>query len=97
MSVHIETQSQSPSPDTSGARMKVINPIGTMGPSSPALILAFSDDHLRLLVHRIVLVGSTVQVRAGDLVVFGRVCSSTDAEEGFEIEVALQREFDLKS
>jgi hypothetical protein len=73
------------------ARVKVLNPLLSMGPSMHAELLGFSEGVLKLRVPQHVLVGSTVQVRTPGRVAFGEVRSSMPAGEQDEIEVTVQR------
>ena len=68
-------------------RVKVIDKLGTLGPSSPASLIAVSEHEVRLRVQRSIQVGSTVHVRAGELIVFGHVRASVPTETGFDIDV----------
>ncbi len=73
------------------ARVKVLNPLTSSGPSMHGELLGFSDAGLQVRVPRCVLVGSTVQVRTPGRVVFGEVRSSIPAGAQYEIEVLVQR------
>jgi hypothetical protein len=73
------------------ARVKVLNPVSSTGPSMPAQILSFSRSGFQIRVPRCILVGSTVQVRTREKIAFGEVRSSIPAGAEFEIGVEVQR------
>jgi hypothetical protein len=73
------------------ARVKVVNPIGSTGPSVSALILSFSDVQLQIRVPRSILVGSQVMVRTGELVMFGDVTSAQQNDGAYEIAVTVRQ------
>jgi hypothetical protein len=69
------------------ARVKVVDPLLTMGPSSPAHVLRVWGTGLSLRVHCAILRGSTVQVRTSDRILFGRVQFCLPSGTEFEISV----------
>ncbi len=73
------------------AKLKVVDPLATMGPSSAAEILSSSDRVLRMRVTRNILVGSKVQVRTSSRIIFGEVLSMTPVERAYEIVVDVER------
>ena len=72
------------------ARIKVLDPLTSMGPSMEAELLSSSDSDLQLKVPRWIIPGSAVQVLTSKGVVFGRVWSSTEAGSGFEVDIAVE-------
>jgi hypothetical protein len=72
------------------ARVKVLNPLTSTGPSMHAGLVNCSQTSLQVRVPRCILRGSAVQVRTSDGIVFGEVQSCVPAESEFEIEVTLQ-------
>ena len=72
-------------PTPGPARIKVLNPMITTGPSISCELLAISEDRLLVRVPRFIVVGSTVQVRSGKYVAFGTVTTCIGFESGFEI------------
>ena len=73
------------------ARLKVIDPLLTMGPSAAAEVLSASQSVLRIRVPRRVLAGSKVQIRTEQRILFGEVLSAAAMPAGFEIVVDVQR------
>ncbi len=73
------------------ARVKVLDPLTSSGPSMHAELLSFSDADLHLRVPRRILIGSTVQVRTRGRLAFGEVRYSVSAGEQYEIGVVVQR------
>ena len=73
------------------ARVKVLNPVTSSGPSMHAQIISFSPGGFQVRVPRCILVGSAVQVRTRENVAFGEVRSSVPAGTEFEIGVQVQR------
>lgn len=71
------------------ARVKVLDPLMTMGPPSPAHALAIWGNGLRLRVNRAILRGSMVQVRIGERLGYGRVQFCLPC--GTEFEVSVER------
>ncbi len=67
------------------ARVKVLHPILTDGPSTKGEILAISGNLLRVRVPGVIVVGSTVQVRSGEQLGVGTVRTSASGE----IEIAI--------
>jgi hypothetical protein len=73
------------------ARLKVVDPLLSMGPSKHVEILSASDCILRMRVPRIMFVGSKVQVRTNARIMFGEVIAVTQVGTGSEIVVDVQR------
>jgi hypothetical protein len=72
------------------ARIKVLDPLTSLGPSVEAELLSFSDADYQLHVPRWIIPGSTVQILTSKRVVLGRVWLSTDDGHGFEVHVAVE-------
>jgi len=72
------------------AKLKVVDPLATMGPSSAAEVLSSSDRVLRMRVTRNILVGSKVQVRTSSRIIFGEVLSIRPVERAYEIVVDVE-------
>jgi hypothetical protein len=86
--------SPSSAPDLRGvvemwARVKVLNPLTSTGPSMHAELIGSSETDLHLRVPRCIFRGSSVQVRTHQGIVFGAVQSCVAAGSEFEIGVAL--------
>lgn len=73
------------------ARVKILHPMITTGPSMHAEILAFSESWMQVRVPNLIVVGATVQIRSGHRVAFGSVRSSVSTGPDYEIEVAVER------
>jgi hypothetical protein len=83
----VESQAAMPAP----ARIKVVNPLTSLGPSMQAEVLGCSDANLRVRVPRLIVAGSTVQIRTRGRTAFGEVRSSISTGAEFEIEVDVRR------
>jgi len=86
--------SPSPAPNLGGvaetwARVKVLNPLTSTGPSMHAELTSSSETDLHIRVPRCIFRGSSVQVRTNVGIVFGAVESCVPAGAEFEIGVAL--------
>jgi hypothetical protein len=71
------------------ARVKVLNPLTSTGPSMHAELISSSETDVHLRVPRCIFRGSSVQVRTHQGIVFGAVQSCVAAGSEFEIGVAL--------
>jgi hypothetical protein len=69
------------------ARVKVLDPLMTMGPSSPAFVLKTWDTGLRIKLRTAILRGSLVQVRVEGKLAFGRVQLCLPAGQEFEVSI----------
>jgi hypothetical protein len=72
-------------------RVKVLDPITSLGPSAPARLMAICESGMHVRVLSPIFVGALVQVRSSDVSAFGRVryCIPVGAE--FQIGVKVQR------
>ncbi len=75
---------------TATARVKVLNPLTSIGPAMHAELVDASDGGLHLRVPRAVLVGSAVQIRTRDHLVFGEVRASMAVGGAYEIQVVVK-------
>ena len=71
-------------------RVKVLDPIVSLGPSAPARLMAICGSGMHVRVSSSIFVGALVQVRSSALSAFGRVryCFPVGAE--FQIGVKVQ-------
>ena len=76
---------------TATARVKVLDPLTSVGPAIHAELVGASDSGLHLRVPRFILVGSAVQIRIRDEVAFGEVRESVAIGGAYEILVAVKR------
>jgi hypothetical protein len=76
-------------PTISAARIKVLDPITSVGPSGPAHLLNSSQQSLHIRVPRSIFVGSFVQVRSSGGIAFGQVRYCIPAGWEFQIGVKL--------
>ncbi len=81
------TQLAAPGP----ARLKMVDPLATMGPSSPCEILHSSGSTLHVRAKRQMFPGSKVQVVTPERIMFGEVLSACQSDAAFEIVVEVQR------
>ena len=73
------------------ARVKVLHPMLTAGPSMHAEIISRAESQLTIRVPRLIVYGSTVQVRSGKEVMFGKVYASVVIGSDCEIAVNVER------
>lgn len=79
------------------ARVKVLDPLTSIGPSMHAELLESSASDHKLWVPRWIIPGSTVQVLTPNGVVIGTVWFSAESGQGFEIEVSVDPAADQRS
>jgi hypothetical protein len=79
--------------DSATARVKVVDPLATIGPSTPPRILSSSDTGLSLEMRREVLPGSLLHVRTRDRIFLGRVHRCVPLGTEFEIAVQIVETF----
>lgn len=72
------------------ARVKVLDPMTSIGPSMEAELMQASDSDLRLRVPRWIIPGSAVQVLTPKGVLFGKAWFAIQTETGFDVEVAVE-------
>ena len=73
------------------ARVKILHPVITTGPSMHAEILGLAEKWMQVRVPRLIVVGSTVQVRGGGRVAFGSVSASVAVGPDYDIRVDVER------
>jgi hypothetical protein len=73
------------------ARVKILHPAITTGPSMHAEILGLAEKWMQVRVPRLIVVGSTVQVRGGGRVAFGSVRASVAVGPDYDIDVDVER------
>jgi hypothetical protein len=71
----------------SDARMKVVNPLTSTGPSIGAWVVNESANTLLVRFPRVVFVGALVQVRTRGKIVFGEARSCTFKGSEYEIDI----------
>jgi hypothetical protein len=71
------------------SRVKVLDPISSLGPSSPAQLMAICESGMHVRVSSSIFVGALVQVRSSDISAFGRVRYCIPAGSEFQIGVKL--------
>lgn len=72
------------------ARVKVLDPLTSIGPSMEAELLGSSGSDYQLRVPRWIIPGSAVQVLTSKGVVMGKVWFAAEAGGSFEVEVAVE-------
>jgi len=69
------------------ARLKSLDPVTSIGPSTVVQVIEISRHGLKLLVHRLILPNSLVQVTMFNEVITGKVRHSTPVADGFHIGI----------
>jgi PilZ domain len=71
------------------ARLKSLDPVTSLGPSTVAQIIEVSDHGLKVRVDRPLTIGASVQILAAGRIVLGRVrhCLSLDTDYHIGIQV----------
>jgi hypothetical protein len=92
LAAKLDAESAAGAETTPAARIKVLDPILSNGPSGPAHLLNASLQSLHVRVPRSIFVGAFVQVRSSVGIAFGQVryCipAGTDFQIGVKLEVA---------
>jgi hypothetical protein len=70
-------------------RVKVVDPLLTTGPSSPACLLRAWDTGMTLKVHCAIFRGSLVQVRTNDKILLGRARLCLPSGTEFEVSIEI--------
>lgn len=73
------------------ARVKILYPAITTGPSMHAEVLGLGENRMQVRVPLLVVAGSTVQVRTGGRIAFGSVRASLAIGGDYEIDVDVER------
>jgi hypothetical protein len=76
--------------EDSPARIKVLDPMVSLGPSFQARVVNTSSNGLKVRAPRSILQGSVVQVRFQGRIVLGKVKHCTPVENEFDIGVRLK-------
>ncbi len=71
-------------------RMKIIDPLLTMGPSARVEVVNWSDSEVCVRLPRQVLVGAMVHLRAADKIFIGEVRRANSLESGHEIHIQVK-------
>jgi hypothetical protein len=79
------------------ARIKVIDPLLSLGPSDPARLLSRSNTCLNVLVSRAIFAGSMVYLRLSEGIAFGRVRRCMASGDEFEIAVEVTQHMQADS
>ena len=75
--------------DSETARVKLVDPIASTGPSAPARVLKIGSKFIELEVRRDLLKGSTIHVRTKDLIAFCRVEHSEQIGPCFVVKLTV--------
>ena len=89
----VECRSEIRVGEDSPARVKVLDPMTSLGPSFHARVANKSSKGLKLRVPRSVLPGSVVQIRFGDGIVLGEVKYCIPVEDEFDIGICLKEDW----
>jgi len=73
------------------SRVKVLDPITSLGPSAPARLMAISESGMHVRVTNPIFVGALVQVRSSEISTFGRVRYCIPVGSEFQIGVKVQK------
>jgi hypothetical protein len=73
------------------SRVKVLDPITSLGPSAPARLMAICESGMHVRVASPIFVGALVQVRSSDVSAFGRVRYCIPVGSEFQIGVKVQK------
>jgi hypothetical protein len=90
MNTQIPVEAMAAGSPAHGTRIKVLDPLTSIGPSMEAELLSSSDSDYQLRVPRWILPGSVVQVLTANGVVMGKVWFAAQVRGGFEVEVAVE-------
>jgi hypothetical protein len=72
-------------------RVKVLDPITSLGPSAPAQLMSISESGMHIRVSSSIFVGALVQVRSSEVSAFGRVRYCIPVGSAFQIGVKVQK------
>ena len=73
------------------SRVKVLDPITSLGPSAPARLMAICESGMHVRVTNPIFVGALVQVRSSAVSAFGRVRYCIPVGSEFQIGVKVQK------
>lgn len=85
-----QVEATAASPAQLRARIKVLDPLTSIGPSMEAELLSSSGSDYQLRVPRWIIPGSIVQVLTSKGVLMGKVWFAAEVDGAFEIEVAVE-------
>jgi hypothetical protein len=89
----VELRSEARVAEDSPARIKVLDPMISLGPSFHARVVNTSSKGLKVRVPRSILQGSVVQVRFQERIVLGKVKYCTPVEDEFDIGIRLKEDW----
>jgi hypothetical protein len=89
----VERRSEVRAAEDSAARIKVLDPMVSLGPSFQGRVVDTSIKGLKVRVPRSILQGSIVQVRFQDRIVLGKVKYCLPVEGEFHIGVRLSEQW----
>jgi hypothetical protein len=89
----VERRSEVRVAEDSPARIKVLDPMVSLGPSFQGRVVNTSSKGLKVRGPRPILQGSVVQVRFRDRIVLGRVKYCLPVEDEFDIGVRLREDW----
>ena len=75
------------------ARIKVLNPMLSLGPSFPGRVVNTSSKGLKVRAQRSILRGSVVQVRFQDRIILGQVKYCGPVENEFNIGIRVKEDW----
>jgi hypothetical protein len=89
----VERRSETRVAEDSPARIKVLDPMVSLGPSFQGRVLDTSNKGLKIRALRSILPGSVVQVRFQDRIVLGKVKYCTPVEDEFHLGIHLKEDW----
>ena len=88
-----ERRSEARTAEDSPARIKVLDPMVSLGPSFQGRVVDTSSRGLKVRTPRSILPGSVVQVRFRDRIVVGKVKYCTPVEDEFHIGIRMREDW----
>lgn len=89
----VDRRSEARVPEHSPARVKVLDPMVSLGPSFQGRVENTSSNGLKVRAPRSILQGSVVQVRFRDRIVLGKVKHCTPVGNEFDIGIRLKEDW----
>jgi hypothetical protein len=71
------------------ARIKLLNPLETMGPSMPARVLEISRSGMKVRAKRAFMIGAVIQIIVKETFYLGTVRHTRQTNDGFDVGVRL--------
>ena len=71
------------------ARVKLLDPLETMGPSRPARVIEISRSGMKVRVKRDFMIGAVIQIIVKETFYLGTVRYTRQTDEGFDVGVRL--------